>query len=229
MCSGRCVFFFIAHPPLPPPPPFFNSLAASLVKHKINHLTSLTLGSNDLGDLGLASILAFLPPSLEQLYLHGTQISDVGAFHVRDALLRLPSLWGVGLNGNALSDVGVATLCQGLAGRKNLQDIGVTLSDMTDHGCQLLGEALSTCPSLREFPRCHHLLAFHFCLPSSHLKQPPPSPPLTPTGFVYLYSSGFKAATKVTDLGKEAIKKQLPPFCTPALDHRLSRYLKQKS
>lgn len=156
----------------------------------------------------------------------------MGAFHVRDALLRLPSLWGVGLNGNALSDVGVATLCQGLAGRKNLQDIGVTLSDMTDHGCQLLGEALSTCPSLREFPRCYQALVSSFCVPSSHHQSPPPplpSPPFPPTGFVYLYSSGFKAATKVTDLGKEAIKKQLPPFCTPALDHRLSRYLKQKS
>ena len=44
--------------------------------------------------------------------------------------------------------------------------------------------------------------------------------------FVYLYSSGFKAATKVTDAGKEELKRVLPPHCTPAFDHKLSRYLK---
>jgi hypothetical protein len=45
--------------------------------------------------------------------------------------------------------------------------------------------------------------------------------------FVYLYCSGFKAATKVTEEGKEELRKLLPPYATPAFDHRLSRYLKQ--
>lgn len=45
--------------------------------------------------------------------------------------------------------------------------------------------------------------------------------------FVYLYTSGFKAATKVTDAGKGALRAQLPPSATAAFDHRLSRYLKK--
>jgi len=171
-------------------------LAASITRHKLPHLTSLTLGSNDIGDTGLAAVLRSLPTTMEQLYLHGTQITDEGVKHVRDALLRLPKLWGVGLNGNPVSDSGVVTLCEGLVGRSSLQDVGVTLSDMTDEGCKQLGAALATCPSLR---------------------------------FVYLYSTGFKAATKVTETGKEELRKRLPVYCTPALDHRLSRYLKTKS
>lgn len=44
--------------------------------------------------------------------------------------------------------------------------------------------------------------------------------------YVYLYTQGFKAATKVTDEGKAALRAALPPFATAAFDHRLSRYLK---
>jgi hypothetical protein len=47
--------------------------------------------------------------------------------------------------------------------------------------------------------------------------------------FVYLYSSGFKAATRVTDAAKDVLRRALPPFATPALDHRLSRYLKTRT
>jgi hypothetical protein len=45
--------------------------------------------------------------------------------------------------------------------------------------------------------------------------------------YVYLYTTGFKAATKVTDEAKHALRDQLPPFATAAFDHRLSRYLKK--
>ncbi len=47
--------------------------------------------------------------------------------------------------------------------------------------------------------------------------------------FVYLYSAGFKAATRVTEAAKEVLRRSLPPFATPALDHRLSRYLKMRT
>ena len=152
-------------------------LAASFVKHKVNRLRSLTLGSNDIGDAGLAAILKALPPSMEQLYLHGTQISDEGCAELKKAIQRLPNLWGLGLNGNPVSDAGVKVLSEGFMHHATLQDVGVTLSDMSDEGCRVLGAALATCPSLR---------------------------------FCYLYSSGFKAATRVTDAGKEALKKCLP-------------------
>lgn len=45
--------------------------------------------------------------------------------------------------------------------------------------------------------------------------------------FVYLYVSGFKAATRVTDAGKARLRAALPPSATPAFDHKLSRYLKK--
>ena len=91
---------------------------------------------------------------------------------------------------------------------------------MSDDGVLRLGNALAQCPNLR---------------------------------FVYLYSSGFKAATKVTDAGKAKLRDILPPHATPvrgrgrggareaprahaprppptqAFDHKLSRYLKEKS
>ena len=48
----------------------------------------------------------------------------------------------------------------------------------------------------------------------------PPSSSCTPR------STGFKAATKVTDAGKAYLKAALPPHACPSFDHRLSRYLK---
>lgn len=47
------------------------SLANSIVRHKIDKLETLTLGSNNIGDRALAAILKALPPTMKQLYLHG--------------------------------------------------------------------------------------------------------------------------------------------------------------
>ena len=169
------------------------ALAATIKKCRLNALTSLTLGSNDIGDKGLEAILNSLPDGIEQLYLHGTAVTDEGAKILKTHVGRFTKLWGLGLNGNPITDVGVAELCLALQHKERLQDIGITLSDMTDHGCSLLGASLHTCTNLR---------------------------------FVYLYSSGFKAASKITDAGKEELRKMLPAFATPAFDHKLSRYLK---
>lgn len=60
-------------------------LAASFTRHKMMRLENLTLGSNDIGDAGLAAIIKALPPGLRQLYLHGidaTGESDKTAFRV---------------------------------------------------------------------------------------------------------------------------------------------------
>jgi hypothetical protein len=70
------------------------ALAASLKHHKVQHLTSLTLGSNDIGDGGLKAVLAVLPDAVEQLYLHGCNVTDEGVQALRDALERFPRLWG---------------------------------------------------------------------------------------------------------------------------------------
>jgi hypothetical protein len=125
------------------------ALAASLTSNKICHLESITLGSNEIGDAGLAAILKALPGGMQQLYLHGTQITDQGVAALSEALQRMPNLWGLGLNGNPVSDVGVAELAGALKDRPALQDVGITLSDMSDAGATKLGEALATCPSLR--------------------------------------------------------------------------------
>ena len=105
------------------------ALAASLRRFKIDRLTSLTLGSNDIGDAGLKAVLEVLPAGMEQLYLHGTAITDEGVPALREGLDRFTSLWGLGLNGNPITDSGVRALCRSLRARPALQDIGITLSD----------------------------------------------------------------------------------------------------
>lgn len=46
--------------------------------------------------------------------------------------------------------------------------------------------------------------------------------------YVYLYTAGFKASTKVTDDAKARLREALPVYATAAFDHRLSRYLKKE-
>ena len=169
------------------------ALAASITRHKVSKLCNLTLGSNDIGDVGLAAILKALPPTMRQLYLHGCDIHDAGLESLRAALEKMPDVWGLGLNGNPISDHGVGTLAKALAGRASLRDIGITLSDVTDVGIQQLADAVATCKHLR---------------------------------FIYLYTSGFKAATKISDQGKAYLRSKLPLYATAAFDHKLSRYLK---
>lgn len=72
------------------------ALAASLTRHRINKLENLTLGSNDIGDAGLAAVLKALPNGMKQLYLHGCDIHDDGLGSLRDAMMRMDSLWGLG-------------------------------------------------------------------------------------------------------------------------------------
>jgi len=169
------------------------ALAASITRHKVNKLCNLTLGSNDIGDAGLHAICKALPPSMKQLYLHGCDIHDEGLESLREALDRMPDVWGLGLNGNPISDAGVPTLSRAIRGRTSLRDIGITLSDVTDAGIIHLADAISTCDHLR---------------------------------FIYLYTSGFKAATKISEVGKAYLRARLPRFATAAFDHKLSRYLK---
>jgi hypothetical protein len=169
------------------------ALAASLTRHKVDKLCNLTLGSNDIGDAGLRAICKALPTSMKQLYLHGCDIHDEGLESLREALERMPDVWGLGLNGNPISDLGVPILARAIRGRSSLRDIGITLSDVTDIGITQLADSISTCNHLR---------------------------------FIYLYTSGFKAATKITEFGKAYLRGQLPRFATAAFDHKLSRYLK---
>jgi len=169
-------------------------LAASFLRHKVAKLENLTLGSNDIGDAGLACIVKALPPCLKQLYLHGIDCTDSGVAALREGLDRWPTLWGLGLNGNPITDSGARTLARAIRGRMSLRDIGITLSEMTDAGVARLATALATCPNLR---------------------------------YVYLYTSGFKAAQKVTDEAKQKLRENLPIYATAAFDHRLSRYLKR--
>jgi Leucine-rich repeat (LRR) protein len=169
------------------------ALAASFTRHRVNKLCNLTLGSNDIGDAGLRAICKALPPSMKQLYLHGCDIHDEGLESLREALDRMPDVWGLGLNGNPISDAGVPTLSRAIRGRTSLRDIGITLSDVTDAGIIHLADAISTCDHLR---------------------------------FIYLYTSGFKAATKISEVGKAYLRARLPRFATAAFDHKLSRYLK---
>jgi Ran GTPase-activating protein (RanGAP) involved in mRNA processing and transport len=71
-------------------------LAATFLRHKMNCLENLTLGSNDIGDTGLSAILKALPPCMKQLYLHGIDCTDTGVMHLREAVEKWPELWGLG-------------------------------------------------------------------------------------------------------------------------------------
>ena len=66
------------------------ALAASITRHRVSRLCNLTLGSNDIGDVGLAAILKALPPTMKQLYLHGCDIHDAGLESLRIALEKMP-------------------------------------------------------------------------------------------------------------------------------------------
>ena len=66
------------------------ALAASITRHRVSRLCNLTLGSNDIGDAGLAAILKALPPTMKQLYLHGCDIHDAGLESLRTALEKMP-------------------------------------------------------------------------------------------------------------------------------------------
>lgn len=71
-------------------------LATSFVRHRLNSIENLTLGSNDIGDAGLAAILKALPNCMKQLYLHGIDCSDTGVLALRDAIEKWDGLWGLG-------------------------------------------------------------------------------------------------------------------------------------
>lgn len=169
-------------------------LAASFLKHKLQRLENITIGSNDIGDAGFAAILRALPNCMKQIYAHGTEVTDTGMEALKEALDRMDTLWGLGLNGNPISDTGAKVLAKALKNKESLRDIGITLSEMTDTGVQKLANALHTCRNLR---------------------------------YVYLYTSGFKAAHRVTEEAKQRLRASLPAYATAAFDHRLSRYLKK--
>lgn len=124
-------------------------LARTFEEAKVSHLENLTIGSNEIGDSGLAALLTRLPPTMRQLYLHGTNLSDAGMKALAEALVTWPHLWGLGLNGNPISDRGAEELSTVLPGLATLRDVGITLSDMTDAGCLKLAEALHRCDNLR--------------------------------------------------------------------------------
>ncbi len=126
-----------------------SGLAASFERHSIVKLENLTLGSNDIGDVGLAAVLPRLPVTMKQLYLHGVDATDASTPVIRDMLERCPDLWGLGLNGNPITDTGARTLARGIRGHKGLHDVGFTLSEMSDVGLLRLANALHTCPNLR--------------------------------------------------------------------------------
>lgn len=93
---------------------------------------------------------------------------------------------------------------------------------ITDNGARTLARAIRGKPSLRDIgitlsemtdAGCARLAtALHTC---KNLR------------YVYLYTTGFKAAQKVTDEAKRKLRDQLPAHATAAFDHRLSRYLKK--
>jgi len=125
------------------------ALSASLMKHRVLGLESLTLGSNGIGNAGLEAIAKALPVGLKELYVHGIDCTDAGMAALRDGLDRWPTLWGLGLNGNPVTDSGARLLARALRGRASLRDVGITLSEMTDAGVARLSNALATCPRLR--------------------------------------------------------------------------------
>lgn len=99
-------------------------LADVFVRHRMTHLTCLTLGSNNISAEGTVAILGALPCSMEELYMHGCEVKNNCMESLERALGRMPRLWGLGLNGNPITNSGVRTLARALRGRGSLRDIG---------------------------------------------------------------------------------------------------------
>lgn len=129
-----------------------SSLFLSALK-KLERLKVFCFGNNDFAFLPsiFVDFLHCLPPSLEQVYLHGCGIENEGALKLFLDIEngKFKSLWSLGLNGNPISDRGAFGLALLLETNPRLADLGITFSGITDVGVKRIASSLKYCKRLR--------------------------------------------------------------------------------
>ncbi|XP_034956717.2 NACHT, LRR and PYD domains-containing protein 3-like [Zootoca vivipara] len=117
-------------------------------------LTSLDLGENPLGDLGVMHLChGLLDPhcQLQCLRLHCCNLTAGACEPLSEVLASNPSLSELDLGGNSLSDEGIKKLCEGLKHpQSRLQRLTLHLCGLTARACEDLASVLESHKSLAE-------------------------------------------------------------------------------
>ena len=159
------------------------------------------------------------PIWLTNLTLGSNDAGDRGCAQLIKSLP--PSIRQLYLHGVDMSDAGIAHVCSALPSFPALWGLGLNGNPVSDVGAGMLANALRGNRSLRDIG-----ITLSDMTDDGVAKLAVALGTVPNLRFVYLYSSGFKAAVKVTDEGKRILKAHLPPFATAALNHSASRYLK---
>lgn len=190
---------------------------------KVPYLHTLHLGNNQLDSnqavsLG-NSITKHKISNLQNLTLGSNDIGDTGITAILKALP--PTIKQLYLHGCDIHDEGLIALRSAFDRMPELWGLGLNGNPISDKGVALLAEALARRSALRDVGITLSDMTDNgvHCIANALGTCPK-------LRFVYLYTQGFKAAVKVTEEGKQYLRRTLPPHATAAFDHRLSRYLK---
>lgn len=99
------------------------------------NLRHLNVAGNDIGDVGIEVLAKELEGTyVRELYLEYNQITDAGAAHLADALLKMANLQVLNLAKNNLSDTGCSAIARGLVGREDGSESDEE-SDADEYSC----------------------------------------------------------------------------------------------
>ena len=115
------------------------------------------------------------------------------------------------LHGIECSDVGVAAIRSALDRMPYLWGLGLNGNPISDSGARTLARALRCRPALRDVGITLSEMTDKGCDRLSTALQSCPN-----LRYVYLYSTGFKSAQKVSDQAKARLRDDLPQFATAA-------------
>lgn len=127
----------------------------------LKKLKSLTAGSLGVKNLQFRSFCEQLPDGLEQLFIHGLEVTN---FQPLIEQLRRFKLWSLGLNGNFCDAVRHTAACL-IEFAPELQQLGFTIQDMS------YTDARAAVTQFREFPGLRQLYIYTAGHRSTSLKQ----------------------------------------------------------
>ncbi|XP_062403293.1 NACHT, LRR and PYD domains-containing protein 3-like [Sardina pilchardus] len=122
-------------------------LASALKTSHSSNLRVLDLGKNKLLDSGvelLCSALCHQNCKLEELHLHGCNLTDKSCSYLASALKTSSDLRELRLSSNKLLDSGVELLCSALCHNCKLEDLRLDSCGLTNKSCSYLASALKS-------------------------------------------------------------------------------------
>ena len=200
----------------------FNEAMDNLLS-KVPNLRTLHLGNNQLDSnqaISLGNSIAKHKLTwLENLTLGSNDIGDTGVTAILKALP--PTIKQLYLHGCDIHDDGIIALRTAFDHMPELWGLGLNGNPVTDNGVKILAKALKDRHKIRDIGITLSEMTDDGVKTLAHALATCKN-----LRFLYLYTAGFKAATKVTEEGKTFLRHTIPNNATAAFDHRLSRYLK---